>query len=303
VALRANLQETPRNAFTQLIETRRSDVLFLLVAALVAAGLGGFHALEPGHAKTLVAAYLVGSHGTARHAVLLGAVVTGSHTISVYFLGIITLYASQWIVPERLYLWLGIFSGLLFAGLGFTLFMRRFVSKNAPNSSTGQHQREHTHTHDHGSYGYTHDHDSSACAHRHTWWGGHLNDVHAHSERESQGNKHEELIHMHSHSHVVGHFYHHPEVIPAKSISLKSLFALGVTCGIVPCPAALVVLLGALAIHRVAFGLFLIVAFSTGLASVLTGFGLAVVYAARLGSRFQTQGTLTERWLPLPPRR
>jgi ABC-type nickel/cobalt efflux system permease component RcnA len=71
----------------------------------------------------------------------------------------------------------------------------------------------------------------------------------------------------------------------------------------VPCPAALVVLLGALAIHRVAFGLFLIVAFSTGLASVLTGFGLAVVYAARLGSRFQTQGTLTERWLPLPPRR
>jgi nickel/cobalt transporter (NicO) family protein len=81
--------------------------------------------LEPGHGKTLVAAYLVGSHAKARHAVLLGAIVTAAHTISVYALGIITLYASQWILPERLYPWLGVGSGLLVAGLGFTLFIRR----------------------------------------------------------------------------------------------------------------------------------------------------------------------------------
>jgi ABC-type nickel/cobalt efflux system permease component RcnA len=297
VALHANVQGTPRNAFTQLIETQRSDVLFLLIATLIAATLGGFHALEPGHGKTLVAAYLVGSHGTARHAVLLGAVVTGSHTISVYVLGIITLYTSQWIVPERLYPWLGIFSGLLVAGLGFTLFMQRFVSKKAPNSSAGQHQREHTH--DRGSHKHIHENDSSAFVHHHTWWGGHLNDVHAYSDRKSQGHEHEELIHMHSYSHVDGHPRHHPEAITGKGISLKSLFALGVTGGIVPCPAALVVLLGALAIHRVAFGLFLIVAFSIGLASVLIGFGLAMVYARRLVSRFRTRGPLTERWLPL----
>ena len=66
-----------------------------------------------------------------------------------------------------------------------------------------------------------------------------------------------------------------------------------------PCPAALVVLLGALAIHRIAFGLFLIVAFSAGLAAVLIGFGLAMVYARRFMSRFAARGPLTERWLPL----
>ena len=82
-------------------------------------------------------------------------------------------------------------------------------------------------------------------------------------------------------------------------MSLKSLFALGVTGGIVPCPAALVVLLAALAFHRVVFGLFLIVAFSAGLAFVLISFGLAFVYAGRFMNRFAAQGPLTERWLPL----
>ena len=75
--------------------------------------------------------------------------------------------------------------------------------------------------------------------------------------------------------------------------------ALGITGGIVPCPAALVVLLGALALHRVAFGLFLIVAFSGGLAAVLIGLGLAMVYARRFMTRFGVEGPLIQRWLPL----
>jgi ABC-type nickel/cobalt efflux system permease component RcnA len=67
----------------------------------------------------------------------------------------------------------------------------------------------------------------------------------------------------------------------------------------VPCPAALVVLLSALALHRVAFGLFLIVAFSIGLAAVLIGMGLVAVYAGRLVSRSRTDSPLIQRWLPL----
>jgi hypothetical protein len=128
VKLEANRQGTPRNAFADLIKSRRMDLAFLLTAALIAAVLCGFHALEPGHGKTLVAAYLVGSRSTAGHAVLLGAVVTASHTISVYALGIITLYASRWVVPEQLYPWLGMTSGLTVAGLGFALFIRRYLS-------------------------------------------------------------------------------------------------------------------------------------------------------------------------------
>jgi ABC-type nickel/cobalt efflux system permease component RcnA len=84
-----------------------------------------------------------------------------------------------------------------------------------------------------------------------------------------------------------------------SGVSLKSLFVLGISGGIVPCPAALVVLLGALALHRIAFGLFLIVAFSFGLAAVLIGFGLAMVYAQRFMTRFGAEGPMIERWLPL----
>jgi ABC-type nickel/cobalt efflux system permease component RcnA len=279
VRLEANRQGTPHSAFTDLIKSKRMDLAFLLTAALIAAVLGGFHALEPGHGKTLVAAYLVGSRGTAAHAVLLGAVVTASHTISVYALGIITLYASQWVVPERLYPWLGMTSGLMVAGLGFALFIRRYVSADS-------HDRDHHHDHDDRDHDHGHDHrhsHASAPIHRHTWWGGH---VHEHSHEEA---------HAHGHPHIHQDANH----APAAAISLKSLCALGITGGIAPCPAALVVLLGALAIHRIAFGLFLIVAFSAGLAAVLIGFGLAMVYARRFMSRFAARGPLTERWLPL----
>ena len=73
---------------------------------------------------------------------------------------------------------------------------------------------------------------------------------------------------------------------------------LGVTGGIVPCPAALVVLLSAISLHRIAFGLYLIVAFSVGLAAVLISIGMVTVYARRLLSRVPSDGPLINRWLP-----
>ena len=82
-------------------------------------------------------------------------------------------------------------------------------------------------------------------------------------------------------------------------MSLRAILALGITGGIVPCPAALVVLLSAVALRRVGFGLLMIVAFSVGLAAVLIGIGLLMVYARRFMSRFQGEGPLITRWLPL----
>ena len=105
--LEPNSRATPRDAFTALIATPEISASVLVFAALLAAALGAFHALEPGHGKTVVAAYLVGSRGTARHALILGLIVTASHTAGVYLLGGVTLYASRYIVPERLYPWLG----------------------------------------------------------------------------------------------------------------------------------------------------------------------------------------------------
>ena len=134
IRLQANQQKTPRSRFTDLVSAREMSFWFLFPAALIAAGLGALHALEPGHGKTIVAAYLVGSRGTPRHAVLLGVIVTAAHTAGVYLLGAITLYASRWIVPEQLYPWLGITSGLMIAGLASYLLLRVWVGE-APDHS------------------------------------------------------------------------------------------------------------------------------------------------------------------------
>jgi len=256
VQLEANLQGTPRNAFTELMAAKQLGFGIALLAFAVAMGLGAFHALEPGHGKTLVAAYLVGSRGTMKHAFLLGLVVTAAHTAGVYLLGAVTLYASQYVVPERLYPWLGVASGVLIAGLGAILLVRRYLGTDAISSH---------HHHHHGN----HAHDADQ--------------LHPHSH--------------HHHSHDDGHT--HLDHDADKKVSLRELLTLGISGGIIPCPAALVVLLSAVSMQRIGFGLLLIVAFSVGLAAVLITIGLFMVYARQFMSRFQANHRLITHWLPL----
>jgi ABC-type nickel/cobalt efflux system permease component RcnA len=253
VQLQANRQATPRSSFTELIATKQLGIGIVLIALAVAVGLGGFHALEPGHGKTLVAAYLVGSRGTMKHAFLLGLIVTATHTAGVYLLGAVTLYASRYIVPERLYPWLGVVSGVMIAGLGTVLLVRRYLGKDG------------------------------------------LSSHHHHHANHSHGSDHHQHHHDHSHDH--GHAHNHHDLNP--QVSLRELLTLGISGGIVPCPAALVVLLSAVSMQRVGFGLLLIVAFSVGLAAVLITIGILMVYARQFMSRFQVDSPLTTRWLPL----
>jgi len=275
IVAKANVQSASRGAFTDLITTRELTVSVVAIALLVAAALGAFHALEPGHGKTVVAAYLVGSRGTARHALILGLIVTASHTAGVYLLGGVTFYASQYVVPERLYPWVALASGLTIAALGLSLFWRRFRGGSS----------EHGHHH-HGGH-----HHYGGLAHSH----GPVAHDHAHGHDHDPAHDH---AHGHDHHHVThdrGAHRHHD----ASSVSLRQLWALGITGGIVPCPAALVVLLSALSLRRVGFGLLLIVAFSVGLALVLIAIGMLMVYARRLVARFDERGPLVTRWLPL----
>jgi high-affinity nickel-transport protein len=281
IHLQANQQQTPRSKFTELIQAEHLSPWFLFTAALIAIGLGGLHALEPGHGKTIVAAYLVGSKGTARHAALLGVIVTASHTVGVFALGAITLYASRYIVPEQLYPWLGAFSGITIAGLGIYMLLRRWTGTAT----------EHSHL---PGEGHSHSH-FPRLFHSHA-------QPHAHTHGDSGATNHD---HSHRHGHQQPHFHDHfPDAearksTPAPSVSLTQLFTLGITGGIIPCPAALVVLLSAAALHRIGLGLFLIVAFSMGLAAVLIIFGMAMVYARRFMSCLQVDGPLIKRWLPV----
>ena len=253
-------QNTPRSRFTELISTQKKlSFWFLASAALIAAGLGALHALEPGHGKTIVAAYLVGSRGTARHAVLLGTVVTAAHTAGVYLLGAVTLYASRYIVPEQLYPWLGAISGLSVAGLGIFIFLRQWTGET----------EEHSH----------------APGAQHSHWLFSLFKPAASNRISSAEAANRAGI--------------SPGSKPIeRALSLRELCMLGITGGIVPCPAALVVLLSAFSLHRIGFGLFLIAAFSLGLAAVLVTVGLTMVYAKRVMSSRVRAGNTIVRYLP-----
>ena len=77
--------------------------------------------------------------------------------------------------------------------------------------------------------------------------------------------------------------------MPPEQITWRNLLALGISGGLIPCPSALVVLLGAIALNKIGFGLVLVLAFSLGLAGALTAIGILFIYAGRLFERFPSQ--------------
>ena len=149
--------------------------------------------------------------------------MTATHTVGVFALGLVTLALSQFIVPEQLYPWIGLVSGLLVIGVGASVLLSRL-----------RHRRAHKHGH-------------------------------------------------HHHHH---HDHHHG----GEALGWRSLTAVGISGGLLPCPSALVVLLAAISLHRVGLGLLLIVAFSAGLAVSIAGIGLAAIFAKRTFGRLGFQG-------------
>ena len=221
----------PAGGFAALIARRDPSFGVVLVSLLVAAFWGAAHALTPGHGKALVAGYLVGTRGRPRHAFALGATVTVTHTAGVFGLGLVTLGLSTVIVPERLYPWLTLVSGLLVVGVGACVLLGRLRSARV---GANRHELDHTHHHDH------------------------------------------------PHPH-----HHHPRV---RGLETRGIVGIGVAAGLLPCPSALVVLLSAIALHRIALGLALIVAFSVGLSATITGIGLVAVLARRAFGRARLDG-------------
>ena len=177
----------------------------------IAYAFGAVHALSPGHGKTLVGAYLVGSRGTPQAAIWLGLTTTVTHTLAVFILGVTTLLASHYIDLDRVYPILGAVSGLAICLVGLRLLTMRLKDG-----------------------------------------------------------------HHHHHHHPEHHHHHHHDDQPTEDWS--SILAIGISGGLVPCPSALVLLLSAIALHQITYGLMLIGGFSLGLASVLTSLGLAAVY-------------------------
>ena len=228
--------------FASLIARDRLSVGFVLLSLVVAMFWGAAHALSPGHGKSIVAAYLVGSRGTARHAALLGLTVTVTHTIGVFALGLVTLSLSAFVVPDELYPWLNLVSALLIVAVGVSVLRWRLREWSRRTAAHGHHHHHHHHDHGHG-HGHHHDHEHD------------------------------------------------------EALSLRRLLGIGISGGIIPCPTALVVLLAAISLHRVGYGLVLILAFSAGLAAAMTAIGLLAVTAKRTFDRVDFNGSLV-RLLP-----
>jgi len=129
------------DGFAGLFEDAASGEGVLLVLLLAAFGWGALHALSPGHGKAMVAAYLVGTRGRPRHAIALGATVTVTHTIGVFALGVVTLALSQYVLPEDLYPWLTLVSGLLVVGIGASVLRTR--ARKARQAHAHHHHHHH----------------------------------------------------------------------------------------------------------------------------------------------------------------
>jgi nickel/cobalt exporter len=136
------------DGFAALFESAAAGEGVLLLLLLAALGWGALHALSPGHGKAMVAAYLVGTQGRPRHAVALGATVTVTHTIGVFALGLVTLALSQYVLPEDLYPWLNLTSGLLVVVIGAAVLRSRIRAGREDHGSHEGH-RHHEHHHDH----------------------------------------------------------------------------------------------------------------------------------------------------------
>jgi nickel/cobalt transporter (NicO) family protein len=145
---------------SQLLNKREIGFGMVLIGLAVAFCLGAIHAMSPGHGKTIVAAYLVGSRGTFKHAIFLGGMVTFTHTVSVFFLGFTTLFLSQYVLPEKIYPVLGAISGLSIVWIGAMMLYKRAMRLRGHvhdgHSHSHDHEHSHGHAHDHGPHGHSH---------------------------------------------------------------------------------------------------------------------------------------------------
>jgi nickel/cobalt transporter (NicO) family protein len=251
--------------------------LVLLASILTAAALGAGHALTPGHGKTLMAAYLVGTRGTPVHAAGLGLSVALSHTLGILVLAALVVGAQGLLPADVVVRTAPVIAAISIVAVGGWMLLGEARRRWNASAVDRAHHRTDAHEHEHDP----HEHEHDPHEHEH--------DPHEH---EHDPHEHEHAAHEHEPSHEHGHGgIHHSHLPPAGStISWRSLFVLGLAGGLIPSASALLILLGSIAAGRPAFGFVLIVAFGIGMALVMGGIGLALVVAR---GRFDRLGATT----------
>ncbi len=231
------------------------ELLFFVASSFWA---GAAHAATPGHGKTIAAAYIVGARGKPIDAVILGIFVTLSHTSGIVLVGVLASLGSTWLRPQRIEAFLAVGVGILVIGLGlWMLWSQRdlvALAMGEPRAAGEGAHPEHAHAQDHG--------DDEARHHAH-------------------GHGHGGPVVWHNHGFGKVHA-HRLDVVRENRPKLPVLLALGIAGGLLPDPAALALLLGALSSGKVLLGLATVVVFSLGFAATLVVVGIV---AAKVGER------------------
>ncbi len=222
--------------------------VMLLLSLFTAAALGAGHALTPGHGKTLMAAYLVGTRGTPLHALALALSVSVSHTVGILVLAGLVLGAADVLPPDLVVRWAPVVAAVSIVAIGGWMLIgelrRRRSAIEVPAAPA----------HDHDDHGHAHVHEGGPD----------------HAVRHDHGLEHSHGGRPHSHAPA-----------PGSTITWRGLFVLGLAGGLIPSTSALLILLGSIAAGRPAFGFVLVVAFGLGMAAVMGGIGLVIVAARR----------------------
>ncbi len=287
--------------FTEFVGRQHLGLGLGLLAVALALLLGAVHALAPGHGKTVMAAYLVGRNGSLRSALTVGTTVTVTHTAGVLALGVL-LSISTTLAPERLFPYLGMLSGVLLAVIGVGLLVNAVRGRSGHSHGPGGHS--------HGPGGHS-DGPSPRPVSRPRPAAQPAMDA----VTGSVALLDPDPEHPHSHPHPHEHLHPHPDeqhdphdhhdhphgsTKVAPQPSRRNLVAMGFAGGMVPSPSALVVLLGAIALHRTWFGVVLVVCYGLGMAATLTTAGLLLVRARGLLDRPRHSGWPQQLYRFLP---
>jgi ABC-type nickel/cobalt efflux system permease component RcnA len=263
--------------------------------------LGALHGLEPGHSKTMMAAFIIAVRGTLMQAVLLGLAATVSHTAIVWLIALGGMYFGRQWSAEASEPWMQLISAVLIVGVAVWMLWRTSQNKAAcfhDHGSDGGHDHDHQ-GHDHG-HAHAHAHDDHDHAHH--------DHGHAHVHGAACGHDH-----GHAHAHAAGvspasaavlvadagddaHAREHAEQIQrrfaGRAVSTGQIVMFGLTGGLIPCPASITVLLLCLQLKRIALGATLVLGFSIGLALTMVASGVIAALSVKhlskrmSGSRF-----------------
>ncbi|MDM2925851.1 nickel/cobalt efflux protein RcnA [Citrobacter sp. Cpa228] len=255
--------------FSTLLQ--QGNAWFFIPSAIL---LGVLHGLEPGHSKTMMAAFIIAIKGTIKQAVMLGLAATLSHTAIVWLIALGGMYISKAFTAQAVEPWLQFVSAIIILGTAFWMFWRTWQGEqNWLTQTHHDHHHDHDHNHDHHhhhEHDHHHDHD-----HNHATLAG-----------LSEGSKEYQDAHERAHANDIQRRF------AGKEVTNGQILLFGLTGGLIPCPAAITVLLICIQLKAFTLGATMVLCFSLGLAITLVtvgvGAAISVQQAAKRWSGFNT---------------